>query len=428
MVKKINIPEDLLNSYLFAGYDLRPKYPLRLLESECFESTLHRYDPNGVGVVFDKILDRIFSENTFDECLIPLSGGWDSRLLLGGALERLESHKIKAVTFGSSGQTDFEIGRKVAREFGVAHLPVDLSIVPMDWDALVRHARNVPWVYFPDAFYNHYSYSELIANSQPNSIMLSGFMGGPVTGSHQPKNTEFSAVEMFLNKQRRSRSVKLERPNFSLESLFQGIQGIDQSDLFHTLDFSIRQAQGLAPVTTPRKKLCEYASYAGTWERGCKVFTPFADKTWVEYWKFAPPECKKNQKLYLEFMEYKFPDLMSYASKGTFANPFLNNYFVDFSVRLSYKVRESLHAKFPLFRFRNWRNDNYINYQEAFFSRKDYADLLDNAQAIIEREDIIPWIDIGKFKREHLKGKYDHSAIFLILIGLALNFSASNEK
>ena len=47
---------------------------------------------------------------------------------------------------------------------------------------------------------------------------------------------------------------------------------------------------------------------------------------------------------------------------------------------------------------------------------------------VIEKEDIIPWIDIGQLRHEHIHGICDHSAVFLIFIGLALNMSALNEK
>ena len=65
--------------------------------------------------------------------VVPLSGGLDSRVILGALLERLDRREIFTVTYGVPGSDDFEIGNELARRVGVKHLTLDLSR-PMRWD------------------------------------------------------------------------------------------------------------------------------------------------------------------------------------------------------------------------------------------------------------------------------------------------------
>lgn len=65
--------------------------------------------------------------------VVPLSGGLDSRVILGALLERLDRRDIFTVTYGVPGSADFEIGNEIARRVGVKHLTLDLSR-PTRWD------------------------------------------------------------------------------------------------------------------------------------------------------------------------------------------------------------------------------------------------------------------------------------------------------
>lgn len=69
--------------------------------------------------------------------LVPLSGGLDSRAILGAVLECKPASDILAVTFGMPGTFDFEIGARLARETGLAHRALDVTR-PADYDAEFR--------------------------------------------------------------------------------------------------------------------------------------------------------------------------------------------------------------------------------------------------------------------------------------------------
>ena len=70
---------------------------------------------------------RINKYNHHETFLLPLSGGFNSRYVLGTALELVSPTRILAMTFGEKGSYDFEIGKLVAETAGVRHLVYPLT-------------------------------------------------------------------------------------------------------------------------------------------------------------------------------------------------------------------------------------------------------------------------------------------------------------
>jgi asparagine synthase (glutamine-hydrolysing) len=89
-------------------------------------------DPRAVlGRGFERALDRLLAVAGDRQVVVPLSGGYDSRLLVAGLVER--GHPVTAFTFGRPGHPDVEVSREVA-----ARLGVDWELVaydPADWRA-----------------------------------------------------------------------------------------------------------------------------------------------------------------------------------------------------------------------------------------------------------------------------------------------------
>jgi asparagine synthetase B (glutamine-hydrolysing) len=58
-----------------------------------------------------------------------LSGGLDSRTLLGGLLKFTSADNIKTFTYGLPGTFDFEIGRDISKRFGVQNFSLNFNDV-----------------------------------------------------------------------------------------------------------------------------------------------------------------------------------------------------------------------------------------------------------------------------------------------------------
>lgn len=72
----------------------------------------------GIQNVWDKVLDKLLSREQPTKWLLPLSGGWDSRLLLASLLDR-GVRNIVTYTYGSKDSFEVHSARSVANKLGV---------------------------------------------------------------------------------------------------------------------------------------------------------------------------------------------------------------------------------------------------------------------------------------------------------------------
>lgn len=144
--------------------------------------------------IFRKAVARCWSAR---QPVLPLSGGLDSRAILGALLEQTEARNIVTFTYGLPGTLDFEIGNRVARSVGTRHVRLDLRGFRID-EAKVRQVALLSdsntelmsptvWPDILDRFGRDVTY-------------WSGFTGDGVAGSHylpEQGDTE-AAVDAYL--------------------------------------------------------------------------------------------------------------------------------------------------------------------------------------------------------------------------------------
>jgi asparagine synthetase B (glutamine-hydrolysing) len=111
--------------------------------------------------------------------VVPLSGGMDSRLVLGLLAKHTDLSSVETFTFGQPGQADFDIGNRVAKTLGTRHRVLDLRNHQFSASDIIETARRMngnspsllPSAYFP-------IYSRLA----PDAVVWSGFAGDGVGG------------------------------------------------------------------------------------------------------------------------------------------------------------------------------------------------------------------------------------------------------
>ncbi len=70
---------------------------------------------------------RISRVSVTEKILLPLSGGFDSRVILATVLEIIPADRLIAFTYGQPDTYDYEIGAKVAKDIGVKHIQFPLN-------------------------------------------------------------------------------------------------------------------------------------------------------------------------------------------------------------------------------------------------------------------------------------------------------------
>ncbi|MCK4306005.1 MAG: hypothetical protein KAY24_17330, partial [Candidatus Eisenbacteria sp.] len=125
------------------------------------------------------ILRSLFETPAGNHHIVPLSGGLDSRAILGGLLTAGLKDRITTITFGAPGTYDLEIGRYVARRMGLRNELIDLTQVPLKQQFLQETvSEGAAWTWLFDGFYQR----QIAKRFGKEVTFWSGYMGEALTG------------------------------------------------------------------------------------------------------------------------------------------------------------------------------------------------------------------------------------------------------
>lgn len=367
------------------------------------------------------LLNRIF-----DECaegkncnIVPLSGGWDSRAILGALLDRFSNSELEVISFGIRGQLDNDIANLIALKFNLKIHNINLDNVNFSWDEIVKYTGKSPWTYVPDAMFNGlvYEFSNLNYKN-----LWSGFLGDPLTGSHL-LNSELNDLDLakyFVKSQSRFKlNSYLDDDYFEILKLIENFDGTSQMK-FDYIDLLIRQRNCVAPIVLYSRNWEAWSSNIYRSENNCNIQAPFVHYDWANYWLNAPIHIRKDQNHYLRVLNNLYPDLFSLPSKRSIGlNPRHVNMIKlkDFLLRL----RSRGDSVFPFLNLKSRAYMNYVDFDKKFRFSRDYQITLKTSVDYLHEERIELNFDFDKMYRDHVRGWSNNSEIFLMIIGLASN-------
>lgn len=364
---------------------------------------VYEYPLEHATLLLDNILQKAI-EQSDDSKVIPLSGGWDSRVLVAGLTEARQ--EFVAVSFGAPGQLDYEIGGRVADFSGSDHVAVNLDEVPVDWEALCQVAKVAPWTPVLDAFYNSIACERARLGAGKTGSLWSGFLGDPLTGGHYNNHQLLDQAAAAIYRKREH-----------LHILF------SESEWY---DFAGRQRWYTAPICFGKPWRGWNINQGKGWA-GLTVIAPFADPEWAGFWLGAPRILHKNQQLYKKLITKRFPDFFKLPSKYTLGVPpaaFGRRAFR----RLSIYTRNRMHGVAPGLGTKSVLLENYLNFFEAFRKREDFRCIIERALSVIRETGVFPYAQAHSAWREHSCGKSDQSALLKSLVGLAVNVDIDNRR
>lgn len=407
--------KELIEKYLWFGY-----LPNQFDNNDWIYDIPHQssfsQDILGAKKVVDITFDNILYNSSKGIQCVPLSGGIDSRIILGALLERLDSKDIITYSFGRPGQLDFDIAKVVAKKCGVKHYEINLDDITFDYSKLLKSIDFASWTYVPDAFVQTIGY-ELSSNLGCSNIW-SGFMGEALTGGHLSEDSSYDIYKYVLG-QKRSRKILNDgiQCSFGLESLVDSFDCKKNIRLSEYLDFVIRQKSCISKIILGNNGWNQWSANQASYNN-INIITPFIDKDWAGYWLGLPRKYHKSQAL------YKRMGLESYP--GIFNIPFKFNYGTNSSIKRNYlkaktRIRNRLYKNFPSTSMRSGLMDNYLNYPIQFRDKRTWKvnfeymiDVLDNYELDF---------DYKKITLDHIKGKSNNSEDLLVLLGLSLNLN-----
>jgi hypothetical protein len=245
------------------------------------------------------ILTEIIEERTrgASHVAIPLSGGRDSRALLGAALRLFPASNVQCITFGSTGSADVEGARAVCSNAGVGHQIVDPDTLPWDLEQLTddMHRRLVERLGTPPID-GMVVFGEL-ARSIPRDVpVLSGYLGIAAVGKHLGGSTETGDAGTVARFLKQNSAILGERDDAiftrflaSHERLLESWPGLTRYDL---LDFGFRQ------------RLRIRSSVTGSFSN---VIRAYEDLRWIRHWFAQPLSARLNYAGYDRHLSLAFP-------------------------------------------------------------------------------------------------------------------------
>lgn len=232
--------------------------------------------------------------------VVLLSGGLDSRTILGALLDLYGPSQVVAATFGMPGEQDYDFAAQVARRAGVRHERLESFSAPWSTSALVESvlARRVPLPYPFGQRYLSYVLHERIGRE---NVFWDGLCGDAVSGDWAPGEDEHwtweAAVEEFYREHRITGSDLVLDPGLDPRASMPTAPVLDPSLLSFPdqLDLGVRQQR-----------------YTGTRIlSGYTVHTPFLAGPWLDLMLGIPVRLRHKQHLYMEIQRQAYPRLFS---------------------------------------------------------------------------------------------------------------------
>lgn len=405
-------PENL-NSFLALGYFLDYKenkfLPLFQVDTKIYK----RFNLIELTEIGSKILLEVFSEHFKQNSkhLVPLSGGYDSRAIIGGLLKFTDSSNIKTFTYGVPGSYDFEIGKNISKMYGLDHIAINFQsqhfTMDMLLDAAKRFRRQTMLFFHPD--YRHLE--EMFADYN----YWSGFLGGEAAGAHFPKWEEKEMdidfiKRRFLKNNSYVRSVYLSNePLENLTTLLNSdYTNIDNLTRYEKIDFFNRQTKYIAPHVCPD---------------GFKIITPFSSSTWLNFICSIPRDYRRDLILYKKILLYTFPELFMLPTKNRFGLSLGASEFAFLIKRIEHKLLYYSGFKKTV----QTKKVNYFDINDFIRNNKSMKEIIIESLRKLKGRNLVPWIDLDLLLNKHLFYKANYGDALQVLASLEIILSSKER-
>jgi len=409
--EKLNLNRDDILYFLNCGYFAN-------YENKCYSIDFNNIDKRlysnrslgelvylGSNILEKSIQKRVSPGN----CLVPLSGGLDSRLILGFLMKIIPSENIKTVTFGIPGTYDFEIGNYIAKKLKTNHLSINLNDYPPSKKDLFTDSKAMQSQCY--LFCN--PPLRILYEKYSDHKMWSGFIGDLVSGGfHHYNNCDSveEAIRSSFNSDKISKSISLENPsneylikNGSFKSVSKDKMPYFVQAFYHN---------HVAKLTYPNIIFKDF-----------EFELPFIDKTWFKFINSVDDNYLINQKLYRLICIKTFPELFSYPCKNM-SGLSIRNGMISTTLSNSYS---RINRKFSKYYLTRSKRLNYRDNDWEFRYNKSLRELLKEMLSDFNLRYFGIELDIHDLLRQQSQG-FLHSRIIINLLSLKINLEVKFGK
>jgi len=409
----VNRDELRINSFLRLGYFCDYQKELAPIDFSGIDKRLYekesRDDLVRIGVdVLHETFAGLWDEQR--EHVVPLSGGLDSRLILGALLELSPAEQIQTYTYGVPGSYDYDIANSIAKEFGTQHLPMPLSDMQYSKDIEIEAAKRTDC---QGVLFHHPPFDRL-DHLYSNVLFWSGYVGDAVAGSYFDERPSKSIQESqirHLKNRTLVRSTTLHRCSDRDFLQYMSDQFINPDLL--TYDEQVLFSEAVPKFTAP---LVLFSGY--------EFVTPFINTPWMDFMLSVPNTYRQGQELMIDISRKAYPRLFNMPSKNRLGHNFDTSDQIVSGTFWVNRVRKALHQFIPIV---NWPNVQYNDFNEGIRGNPSLRDLVRRSIDDLRRRGMCDWIDFDLLWRRHDRRIRNHGDALIILASLEL-VTQANES
>lgn len=265
------------------------------------------------------------------QIVIPLSGGYDSRLI-ALMLKKHGYHNILSFTYGRLGNEESEVSRKIAAELGIEwkFIEYDNLIWKSEWKSKARLDYQIyasglctlphiqDWIAV--------KYLKKYKLIEKNAVFVPGHSGDFIAGSHIPKeffkNKIFSVKDIVYQILKKHYSLSRQPLRDMLSRVWkkklfnqikvikkQPLSGWQCASIFEVWDWRERQS----------KFICNSVRVYEFWQ--CDWWLPLWDIDFIKFWENVPLNLKKNREWYIRMVQSEYSKHTSISESKLLKNP-----------------------------------------------------------------------------------------------------------
>ncbi len=364
----------------------------------------------GAKTLKNALANEIAATDSRASHVVLLSGGLDSRVVLGGLMEHVPPSQIILATYGSPGAWDFEIARLIAKRMGLRHELFNLLDEKWDLDELAKAASCLK---LPVNVYQNYVHRKINNYFGADFVYWSGFLGDNIGGGRFPQDPPVDKMNAILNHLKLHPIVKFRNGDF-LDRLITKIysevpwERLDQPkyNLEQQLAFGFR----LKDLTRPLIILDDF-----------DFRTPFLNRDWVTFMANVPYKWLTRKYLYRKIITKNYQALSELPAKVSYGLPLNSSKRMVYLGKAIARIKPYIIQQDP---YHSHPRTNYVNWTESLRHKSTLKDAVYTTLQDLKKRSILENKDLDNWWRDHLNRKADNGTLLMNLSSLELLLKA----